>query len=354
MTGLSVRGLTLARPGTRAAAPVLEDISFSAPRGAITAVLGAAGAGKTLLLAGIAGLVKPVRGAVLVHGADVTPLRGARRAIGLLPPGTDLGEGRTVAASLRNAAGRAHAGSITALLPALGLDGLAERRLRDLTHGQGFAVLAAARLLAGGDVLLVDEAASGLADAAREGCWRWLDEVAGGGRTIVLATREAATAARAAHVVLLHRGTVAQTGAPDSLYAVPRDAIAAKLTGPANILSGTVRQKLPGGFVWAAGGGKFRQLINDSAPVPPLAGAVTLCLRPAALHVVQGATPELNRLPGTLRQVRSLGGAAAILVDTALGPMEAAAPHGMAGHAGQPVELAWAPGAATILSPIVE
>ena len=63
MSGLSIRGLTIAGAASAGARPAVEDVSFSAPRGAITAVLGAAeGAGKTLLLAGVGGVLKTAAG----------------------------------------------------------------------------------------------------------------------------------------------------------------------------------------------------------------------------------------------------------------------------------------------------
>jgi ABC-type Fe3+/spermidine/putrescine transport system ATPase subunit len=357
MTGLSVRGLTLARPGSRGAAPVVHHVSFSAPGGDVTAVLGGAGAGKTLLLAGVAGLAKAESGAVLVDGVDVSARRAARRGIGMLPPGTDLGAGRTLAASLRAVAGGGRAPEVAALLPLLGLDGLAARKVRELSHGQGFAALTAARLLAQGAVLLVDEAGEGLDDAAREAVCRWLRVAASAGRTLVFATRQAATAMQAAHLVLLHRGAVLQTGPPREIYHAPRDLVAARLTGPANILEGTVRQKVPGGFVWAAGGGQFRQHEAVCAPVPPLAGQVVFCLRPEALHLTSAGAPAsdgatLNRLGGTVLDPAVPGGCTA-LVDTNLGPLLVGppGPHGL--HAGQAVELAWAPDAAHVLAPIV-
>ncbi|MDQ3616647.1 MAG: ABC transporter ATP-binding protein [Actinomycetota bacterium] len=65
---LEFRGLTTSYGPVKA----LDDVSFSAPEGKITAVLGANGAGKTTLLRTASGLVRPDGGSVLLGGQDLT------------------------------------------------------------------------------------------------------------------------------------------------------------------------------------------------------------------------------------------------------------------------------------------
>jgi ATP-binding cassette subfamily B protein len=66
------RGVTFAYPG--AAAPVLRNITFTAPRGMTTAIIGSTGAGKTTLVSLIPRLMDVSGGAVLVDGVDVRDL----------------------------------------------------------------------------------------------------------------------------------------------------------------------------------------------------------------------------------------------------------------------------------------
>ena len=86
---LDVRDLGVRRAGRR----VLGDITLAARRGELVALVGANGAGKSSLLAAIAGVLAPDRGAVLVGGASVwgaeRERRRARRAIGYVPEAAD-------------------------------------------------------------------------------------------------------------------------------------------------------------------------------------------------------------------------------------------------------------------------
>jgi ABC-type Fe3+/spermidine/putrescine transport system ATPase subunit len=356
MTGLSVRGLTLA--GVARGRPAVEDISFSAPAGAVTALLGNAGSGKTMLLAGIAGLIKPLRGAVFVSGADVSSAKAGKRGVALLPPGTDLGADRKLAAALHKVAGRAGAERADALIELFGLAPMREVRVAGLTHGQGFAALAVARLLGAGDVLLVDDAGTGLAPDARASLMRWLWRQAEDGRTIVLATRDRALALAADQLVLLQDGGVLQAGAPASVYAEPRDLNAARLTGEVNVLYGVVRQKVPGGFVWMAEGSRFTQSCPGPAlggpalggPAfggtalggPALGGPVRFCLRPEQLDL---AVAGGNAVAGRVVRLACLGGRTETWLETTLGTLIMHAPGPARLRTGQDLAVGWDAGA---------
>ena len=338
---LSVRGLTIRRGRQR----VLEDVSFSAPAGAVTALLGEAGSGKTSLLAGVAGLLKPERGSVWVGATDVTFLLGTKRCVCFLPPGRDLGLRGTLAGALPRS------GPARAVLACLGVAG--GIRLSQASHGQGFAALAAARLAGAAPVLLLDEAGVGLSDGGRDALFGWLRAQAAGGRTVVIATRDAAVAMQADHLVLLHEGRVLQVGAPASVYAEPRDAAAAMLTGPANILKGTLRQKLPGGFVWVSAGLRFSQADRAGQPGPGLGAQVSICLRPGQL----AAAPDLpqdfgpNRVSGMVERLTCREDRIGVLCGSALGPLQAMSVAQATLHPGMDAVLGWSPEAGWVLAP---
>ncbi len=348
MSGLSLRGITVLR-GKRL---VLEDVSLTAPQGAITAVLGAAGAGKTSLLAAAAGLLKLERGAVLRGGDDVSRLPVRRRGIGLLAPGSALPEAMTVQAALRRMAGRAASGLLDGVMEALGLAAVAQEEVGTLSHGNALLVLAAARLARMGDVLLVDEAGAGLDIAACDRLLAALRQRAEGGATVLLATRSAEMALAAGHLVLLGDGRVLQAGAPASLYAEPRDAACALLTGRANILAGHIRELRAGAFIWS-GGGRFLQAVVADAPRPTLGCAVTLCLRPERLALLAAGERGDNEQEGRVVDVYAAGGRVMVLVAAPVGALLVAVPGWPAWVApgrGQNVRVGWAADAGFVLA----
>ena len=77
---ISVRNLSL-RAGTFA----LDNISFDVPQRAYAVLRGRTGTGKTMLLEAIAGLRRPLSGAICLGGIDVTALPPAQRGIGYVP-----------------------------------------------------------------------------------------------------------------------------------------------------------------------------------------------------------------------------------------------------------------------------
>jgi phospholipid/cholesterol/gamma-HCH transport system ATP-binding protein len=71
------------------ARPILQDVSFTVPRGKVTALMGASGGGKTTVLRLIGGQIRPQRGELLFDGVDVAKmdrkaLYGIRRRMGML------------------------------------------------------------------------------------------------------------------------------------------------------------------------------------------------------------------------------------------------------------------------------
>ena len=346
MTGLSVRGLTVRR-GSRF---VLEDISVSAAAGAVTAILGAPGAGKTTLLSAIAGLLPTERGAVFLGGTELSP-RTARRRIGFLAPGTVLPEARTTQAALRRIvarpAGRAAADILATLAPTL-----AEIPTATLSHGQSLLALAAARLLPPGDVLLVDEAGMGLDDAGLRCVAARLQHLAATGRAVVLATRSARLALLADHLILLGAGLVVQTGTPASLYAEPRSAEAAHLTGPANIFQGRIRELHQGGFIWTEGG-RFLQTADPDMPRPTLGTDVTICIRPERIQLLTATETADNMVDADITDVRSAGPLLEVHVTSPLGIITAQIPSWRPNlfypAPGQQGRIGWSAGAGWVL-----
>jgi phospholipid/cholesterol/gamma-HCH transport system ATP-binding protein len=81
--------------------PVLNGINLEVPKGKITVVIGKSGAGKSVLLKHIAGLLKPDRGRIFINGTDLTRARGRelldiKKRFGVLFQGGALFDSLTV------------------------------------------------------------------------------------------------------------------------------------------------------------------------------------------------------------------------------------------------------------------
>ena len=72
---VEIRHVTHAYKTPAGPLPVLDDLSLAIPTGAFCAVVGPSGCGKSTLTRLIAGLMKPDRGEVFLHGE---PVRGPR------------------------------------------------------------------------------------------------------------------------------------------------------------------------------------------------------------------------------------------------------------------------------------
>lgn len=161
--------------------PVLEDVSFSVPRGEYLVCMGPNGGGKTTLLKLMLGLIVPDSGRVSVLGAPA----GDARGVGYVPQ--DAGRNRGFPVSVLDvvlmgrlhmpASGRAPGGARlgrddrSRAEEALGAMGLAHRRddlMGSLSQGQRQRVLIARALAAEPSLLLLDEPAASIDREARE------------------------------------------------------------------------------------------------------------------------------------------------------------------------------------------
>ena len=249
---LCVRDLTVAYGATA----VLESVNLSVGTSEVLALLGPSGSGKSTLLNAIAGFIAVRNGEITLGTRQVATANRAdppeRRDVavvfqdyGLWPHLTALD---TVAYPLRRRglhrdAARAQAQEI---LDRLGIGGLAHRKPAQLSGGEQQRVGLGRALAREAVLYLFDEPTAHLDAHLRD---VFLGEIAARrretGAAAIYATHDAAEALGLAdRVALLVEGRVIQVGTPQQLYAEPVSAAAARLTGPASILSGPSGQLL--------------------------------------------------------------------------------------------------------------
>jgi sulfate transport system ATP-binding protein len=228
---MSIEVRNLARRFTDDGPPAVADVSFTAPTGAITAVLGPSGAGKSTVLRIIAGLEEPDAGRVLLSGEDVTETPVQKRGVGFVFQGYALFGHLTVRENVafglrvRRVPRRDAFAKADELLARVQLDGLGARRPNELSGGQRQRVAFARALAVNPRVLLLDEPFGALDAGVRLELGEWLlrlhDET---GLTTLLVTHDQPEAfSLASHLVVLFEGKVAQAGTPAELRAQPVD-----------------------------------------------------------------------------------------------------------------------------------
>ncbi len=228
------------------------------------AVIGASGAGKTLTMRALAGLVDIDRGAVTLGNQDLTSLPVQRRGVGYLPQDPSLLPHLPVGDQVSFAVGTDPA--VAAYwMDRLELRTLADRRPDQLSGGQRRRVALARALAAEPDLLLLDEPLTGLDTPGRMELRRLLRTLlADIGTTTVVVTHDPADIAMLADdVAVLAEGTTVQHGSVTDVYRHPASPLVGQLLGIPNVLAMKVAGK---NRVVAADG---VLLPADTAGLPP-------------------------------------------------------------------------------------
>ncbi len=200
--------------------PALRGVDLTVRAGEFVALMGRNGSGKSTLLKHLVGLLKPEAGEVRIAGMDTrrTEPDAIVKLVGYVPqhPGALL-FGETLMAELAFTR-RSHGmppdqTADLALLAGLGLAPLADRDPRDLSGGEQQRAALAAILVAGPEIILLDEPTRGLDYAQKQALTDLLVSLKRAGKTIIMATHDVELAARCAdRVVLLAEGQVVVDG----------------------------------------------------------------------------------------------------------------------------------------------
>jgi len=219
----------------------LRDVSVTVEAGAVLAVLGSSGSGKSTMLRVIAGLTAPTTGRVLLDGVDVVSVPTHRRGVGMmfqdhvLFPHLDVMGNVTFGLRVRGDDRRAAASRGEEMLESVGLGGFGVRAVSSLSGGERQRVALARALAPSPRVLLLDEPMGSLDRVLREQLVDELsDTLTSLSMTAVYVTHDHTEAERIAHdLVVLDRGRVVQRGAPPAVAAAPVDDHVARLMGVA-------------------------------------------------------------------------------------------------------------------------
>jgi len=203
----------------------LSNVSFEVKKGEIFGLLGPNGGGKSTLFRILATLMVPTEGQAVIAGNDVVRRPAlVRRHVGVVFQSQSLDKALTVEENLR-AQGHMHGlrgGELRARIEAaMNRLGIADRRkdlVETLSGGLKRRVEIAKALLHRPQVLLMDEASTGLDPSARRELSRHVEDLRDNeGVTILLTTHILEEADRCDRLVLLHKGGIVAEGAPRTL-----------------------------------------------------------------------------------------------------------------------------------------
>jgi len=194
---------------------VLRSVDVEIPAGAVTAVIGPNGTGKTTLLRILLGQLSPTEGAVSYTGPAVD------RPIGYLPQQPSFRPQFTAAETL------AFYGALLgrevdtpAALDRVGLADAADRPVEALSGGMRRLLGIAQSLVGEPPVVVFDEPASGLDPSMSTQAFEILSERAREGTAIIVSSHDLGLVERFAdRVLVVHDGTIAGRGSPRELMA---------------------------------------------------------------------------------------------------------------------------------------
>jgi len=209
---------------------VLKDLSFSIPRGSMTAIVGPTGAGKTTIINVLLRFYDVAPGSIFLDAQDIRLFDTAslRRHVAFVSQETLLlhstlreniayGLEHVEDERMQRAVEQARLSDFVSRLPE-GLSTLIGDRGVKLSGGEKQRVAIARALLKDADILLLDEATSALDSRTERLIQEAIDEAITGRTSIVIAHR-LSTIKHANHIVVLDQGAVVEQGTLDELLA---------------------------------------------------------------------------------------------------------------------------------------
>jgi ABC-type branched-subunit amino acid transport system ATPase component len=215
---LVAKGITAGYGGP----PIIEDITFAARPGKLTAIVGPNGAGKSTFIKVLAGVLRPTAGRVTLKGEDVTGLPAqnlVRKGVSYIPqvanvfPSLSVYENLEMGGYAMRSGVKERAAELCDMFPDLKL--ALKRPAKTLSGGQRTMLAIARGLMLDPSVLLLDEPTAGLAPRFVQTVWEQVLKVRSLGVAVVVVeqnTRRTLTYADWAYVMAVGKNQLEGKG----------------------------------------------------------------------------------------------------------------------------------------------
>jgi len=210
--------------------PLIDHISWTCEASPCTMVLGANGAGKSLLLRLCHGLIPASGGSIRWNGLSVEAARRYQAMVFQRPVLLRRSARANISYALRirGVPRRQRRLAVTTALEQAGLVDLATSPARVLSGGEQQRLALARAWALQPQVLLLDEPTASLDPAATQAVERLLGSIQQTGTRMIMTTHDLGQARRLAdHVLFLHRGRLLEYGSAAEFFSAPRSKEAA-------------------------------------------------------------------------------------------------------------------------------
>lgn len=220
--GLTARGLCYDAGGQR----LIDGMDVSIAAGRRTVIMGANGAGKSVLLRLLHGILTPASGEVLCEGRPLQSSHRARQAMVFQRPvllRRSVRGNLAFALAAKGVPRRGRAQSVAEALDQARLTHLADRPARVLSGGEQQRLAVARALIGKPNLLLLDEPTASLDPGSTHAIEELIQKAYHRGVTIVMVTHDAGQARRIADdVIFLNSGRIVETGSADQVLNAPQ------------------------------------------------------------------------------------------------------------------------------------
>jgi len=283
----------------------LKEVSFTVQKGDYFILLGRSGAGKSMVLETIAGLITPDSGSIRMDGRDITRDKIQTREIGLVFQDHAIFPHMKVRENLAYAL---HRGKYTAsqkeekvkaVSEQLGFGHLLGRRPPTLSGGELQRVALARTLIQEPKILLLDEPLASIDSRMKSGLRSLLRSIHRKGQTLIHVTHDYEEAlSLATRVAVIDDGMIVQEGNPQEVFRHPRSEFVAHFAGLQNFFPVTLENR-EGQTLARTGGPAIRLRTEESCPE----GFIIIRGEDIVLSPGPVDTSMINNFQGTITEI---------------------------------------------------